>query len=134
MPTKTPKHSDAYNTFIASMEISRDDWREGNGYDLDALDEVSNSERDEIVKIMAEQLKANPDWRQAEALGAIATPAAVRELKAAMKIDDPELRIHVAEVLAELDEPVDIEGAIIDALRKTNLSNGLSYAIDTAEE
>lgn len=134
MPKKTPQHSEAYRTFIASMQITLDDWREGNGYDLEALDEVSDSERDELVKVLAEELKSNPDWRQAEALGAIGTPAAVQVLQEAMKSADPELRIHVAEQLVELDEPADLESAIIEALCNTNLSNGLSYAIDTAEQ
>src|SRR5262245_37275492 len=133
MPTKT-QHSKPYQTFIASMKITLDDWREGNGYDLGALAEVAGPERDELVKVLRERLKSAPDWRQAEALGALGTRAAVDALQTAMKTADPELRIHVAEQLTELGEAADLEGAIIDALRTTNLSTGLSYAIDTAEE
>jgi hypothetical protein len=116
------------------MEITVDDWRDGVGYDLDALDEVNDSERDKLVTLLAGKMKSAPDWRQAEALGAIGTPAAVKVLQSAMHSEDPELRIHVAEQLVELGESADLESAIINALRKSNLSNGLSYAIDTAEE
>src|SRR5262249_12304471 len=133
MPTKT-QPSKAYKTFIASMELTLEDWREGNSYDLDALDEVTGPERDELVKVLAEKLKSEPDWLRAEALGAIGTPAAAAAVHSVMKTPDPELRIHVAEQLTDLDEAADLEGAIIDALRTTNLSSGLSYAIDTAEE
>ena len=35
------------------MQITMDDWRDGAGYDLDALDEVNDSERDELVKVLA---------------------------------------------------------------------------------
>src|SRR5262245_644235 len=94
MRTKT-QPSKAYQTFIASMAITLEDWREGNGYDLDALDEVTGEEREELVKVLAERLKSAPDWRQAEALGAIGTPAAVKALQSAMKTTDRELRIHV---------------------------------------
>jgi hypothetical protein len=134
MPRKTEQHSKAYRTFVASTKITLEDWREGKGYDLEALDEVSDSERDELVKVLAEELKSNPDWRQAEALGAIGSPAAVQVLQAAMTSADPELRIHVAEQLVELDEPAHLESAIIEALRNTSLSNGLSYAIEAAEQ
>jgi hypothetical protein len=134
MPAKTKQHSQAYKTFISSMEITVDDWRDGNGYDLDALDEVSQTERDELVKVLSETLQRQPDWRQAEALGAIGTAAAIAALQSALKGAHPELRLHVAEQLHELGEPVDLDGAIVAALRTTNLSNGLSYAIDMAEE
>jgi hypothetical protein len=134
MKTQAQQHSKAYKSFIASMNITLDDWREGNGYDIDALDNVTGPERDELVNVLAEELKSKPDWRQAEALAAIGTPAAVQVLRAAMGTVNPELRVHIAEELAELGEPTDLESAIIEALRHTNLSNGLSYAIDTAEE
>jgi hypothetical protein len=116
------------------MELRLDDWREGTGYNLDALAEVTGSEQDELVNVLAEQLNSKPDWRQAEALAAIGSPQAVQVLHAAMKTVNPEVRIHVAEQLAEMGEPADLEGAIIEALRHARLSNGLSYAIDTAEQ
>src|SRR5689334_20621156 len=134
MRTKTPQHSKAFKSFLGSMSLTVEDWREGNGYDIDALEDVTDPERDELVNVLAEELKSKPDWRQAEALAAIGTPAAVQVLRAAMSTANPELRIHIAEELAELGEPTDLESAIIEALRHTNLSNGLSYAIDTAEE
>lgn len=134
MRAPTQQHSEAYNSFVASMRITVEDWREGKGYDLNALDHVSEAERQDLVNVLAEELRDNPDWRQAEALAAIGTPAAVRVLRTAMQTANPELRIHIAGELAALGEPADLESAIIEALRNTTLSSGFSYAIDTAAE
>src|SRR6185503_4807588 len=46
----------------------------------------------------------------------------------------PETRLYAAEQLLKLDEPANLESAIIEALRKTSLFGGLSEALDMAEE
>jgi len=127
-------HSKAYEQFIASMTLTMEDWREGNGYDLDALDEFPKREHSDLIKVLQERIARLADWRDAEALATMGTTAAIDALRAAMSAGDAEFRLHVAEQLAELEQPVDLEGAIIDALRTTDLTSGLSYAIDTAEE
>jgi HEAT repeat protein len=128
------RKSDAYNTFIASMRITVDEWRDGIGFDLDALENVTKSERDELVKILTERLKTNPDWREVEALAAIGTPAAKKAILHALDHADPETRLHAAEHLAEMGEPEHLESAIIQALRTARAMEGLSQAIDMAEE
>jgi hypothetical protein len=57
------------------MEIGYTKWREGGGYDLDALENISASERASAVKMLAARLKTNPNWREIEALGARETAA-----------------------------------------------------------
>jgi hypothetical protein len=127
------QHSEAYEKFIASTRITMEDWREGNGYDLEAVKEVEGRERDELADVLAEQLKANPDWRPVEALAAIGSRRAILILRDALKRAGPELKMHVIEKLAELGEPADMESAIVEALRNTSTGSGLSYAIDSAE-
>jgi len=127
-------HSPAYDAFLASMNIGMSEWRDGIGYDLGALENVTASERIELAQLMGERLKSNPGWREVEALGAIGTPAARAILRAAVKRVDRETRLHIEEQLARLEEPADVEGAIIDALRRTTMDSGLSRAIDMAEE
>ena len=131
---RSREHSDAFKAFVRSMELTVEDWREGTSYNLDALKQIPEAEMDELIGLLADKMRTNPDWRQAEALRVIATPNAVRALQAHIAQADPELRMHIAEQLSILGEPADIESSIIEALRNTNLFNGLSYAIDTAVE
>src|SRR5262245_621802 len=116
------------------MKITMDEWRDGVGYDIQALEKVAEYERDELVELLDGMLKQHPDWREVEALGAIGTPAAKAALRAAAKRVNRETRLRIEEQLAKLQEPADIEGAIIDALRNTSLGSGLSTAIDLAEQ
>lgn len=125
--------SDAYKTFTASMTITVNEWRDGIGFDLEALKNVTDSERNELEKLLAHRLESDPDWRVVDALGAIATPAAIEAIRRAVDHGDYQTRLRAAEQLEELNEPVDIEAVIIDALRNSSLYHGLSQAIDMAE-
>ncbi|MGH9721826.1 MAG: hypothetical protein ACRD8O_16580 [Bryobacteraceae bacterium] len=115
------------------MIIGMDEWRDGIGYDLEALANVTDSERDELVKMLGERLRSNPDWREVESLGVIGTPAAKAVLRASAKLVGRETRLSIEKQLAALEEPADVEGAIVDALRNTRLFGGLSKALDMAE-
>lgn len=134
MPKQRDNVSPAYTTFLKSMRLTVDEWRDGIGYDLEALEEVTASERDALVQMLAERLETNPDWREIEALGAIGTPAAKKAIRRAVNHSDLKTRMRAAEQLTEMGEPADLEGAIIEALHETSLFNGLSQAIDLAEE
>lgn len=124
----------AYQKFLISMHISYSDWRDGTGYDLEALKEITPAERIVAVDRLAGHLAGTPNWRDIEALGAIGSPAARAAIRKAMAKADPETRLHAATVLQDLGEPVDLDDVIIEALRTTDLSNGLSQAIDLAAE
>jgi hypothetical protein len=126
--------SAAYTAFIASMTMTAEKWREGTGFDLAALEKVTNSERDLLVKALAERLEADGDWREIEALGAIGTSAAKEAIHRAAEHGSAETRLYAAEQLAIMDEPADLESAIVRALRETRLFGGLSKALDMAEE
>lgn len=58
----------AYERFRASMTIGLDAWRDGTGYDLAALREMTAEE----LKSVRTVLQSRDDWRDAEALAAIA--------------------------------------------------------------
>src|SRR5262245_10972378 len=134
MSPRRPDFSEAYKTFVASMNIGVDEWRDGIGYNLDALQKVTASERKGLVRILSERLEANPDWREIEALAAIGTAPAKAAIRRALKHADGATQLHAAEKLAELGEPADMESTIIEALRTTTAMAGLSKAIDMAEE
>jgi len=116
------------------MTMTLEKWREGIGFDLVALGQVTDSERDLLVKTLSERLETEGNWREIEALGAIGTPEAKKAIRRASRNASPETRLYAAEQLLKLDEPANLENAIIEALRKTSLFGGLSEALDMAEE
>src|SRR5262249_54099282 len=127
-------HSPAYEKFLASMEITYEKWHDGVGYDLEALRDFTGPERVSIVHLLDERLDSTPDWRDVEALAALGTPAARRAIRSVLDEGHIEIRMRAAEELAALGEPADLESVIIEALRTTNVGNGLSEAIDLAEQ
>lgn len=134
MKTPGSAPTTAYLSFIASMNITAEQWRDGIGFDLAALDKVTHEERDSLVEMLAERLKVHGDWRDIEALAAIATPAAKEAIRGARESRSAETRLYAAEQLAKMDEPAELEDSIIDSLRNTNLFGGLSKALDLAEQ
>ena len=109
-------------------------WREGIGFDLEALKNVTDSERASLVGMLEQRLAANGDWREIEALGEIGTTEAKDAIRRAVKHGSPETRLYAANQLAKMDETQHLESAIVEALRKTSLFGGLSEALDLAEE
>jgi len=133
-PESRSKFSPAYAAFVASMTIDVEKWRNGIGFDLDALKEATPSERESLVEILGERLAANGDWREIEALGAIGTTQAKDVIRRAADQGSPKTRLYAAKQLAELNEPTDLESVIIEALCKTSLFGGLTQALDQAEQ
>jgi len=134
MAKKTANFSPAYQAFVASMRITMDQWRDGVGYNVEALKSVTGAERVRLVDLLREHLESSPDWRDVEALGAIGTKKAIKVLRGALEHVDSETRMYLERQLAEMGEPANIEDAIIEALRGTSMCTGFSQAIDMAEE
>ena len=109
-------------------------WREGIGFDLAALRNVTDSERASLVKMLEKRLETHGDWREVEALAEIGTTEAKEAIRRAIDHGSPETRLYAADQLAKMDETQHLEGAIVEALRKTSLFGGLSQALDLAEE
>jgi hypothetical protein len=125
--------SPAYQTFVASMQMGYEKWHDGVGYDLVALRNVTDAERDTLVRVLGQHLLSNPDWRDVEALGAIATAEARQTLRGAAETVDPRTRMYLEEQLMKAGEPANLEDAIINALRETTIGTGFSQALDMAE-
>jgi hypothetical protein len=83
MPTRPPKPepTEAFIRFKKSMTLDYDAWHDGLPYDIPALADVTPEERglltDEICG------KSSLDWRDVEALRALATPKAIKRVSAA---------------------------------------------------
>src|SRR4030095_11782964 len=95
MPKKpTPTFSPAYAAFLSSMEMNLEKWREGIGFDLTSLKNVTEVERDLLVQLLVKRLEKEGDWREIEALAAIATPEAMDAIRRAAEHGSSETRLY----------------------------------------
>ena len=135
MPKKsTPTFSPAYTAFLSSMSMDVEKWREGIGFDLESLKNVTDAERELLIQMLIQKLETEGDWREIEALAAIGTPQAMEAIRKAAEHGSSETRLYATRQLAETGETTHLENAIIQGLRNTSLFGGLSEALDMAEE
>lgn len=129
------KPSEAYQTFLDSMNIGFDQWHDGTGYDLDALSQLTAPERASIEQLLTGKLANNGDWRDLEALAALGTPSAQQAIHQARRHHQPELRQYALQVSLENLDPatlkkadrLELEQQVIQAVKagKYELSEGL---------
>jgi hypothetical protein len=81
LPPKTP--SPAYTRFRQSMTIDYGKWRDGEPYDIAALSDITDDERDLLTDEICG--KSSLDWRDVEALRALDTPKARQRVARAAK-------------------------------------------------
>lgn len=125
--------SDAVARFAASLNIDYEKWHDGIGYDLDAIRRAPPAEHSQIEAIMLN--RAVEDWRELEALEALATPKATAAIRATLKSSSPELRLRAARALAhEPEGEATREAAIVHAIEKSDVFTGLTQALDAAAQ
>lgn len=131
-PPANVKLSDAGMRFLESMKLTAGMLHDGIGYDLDALDEASKSDRDAIEAILINH--HSRDWRDIEALAEIDSPQARAIVEAALKSPDAKVRREAMQHAGDKADPKEREKTLIKILETTGLYDGLSEAIDEVEE
>lgn len=121
----------ALRRFESSMAIDYSSWREGIGYDLDAIRDASPEERLQIETVLLNQ---EIGWRDVEALATLNTPNAVGALKKAAKSGDPEVQTAVMQYAPGLFSDSEKIDALVDALRTAAAFYGLSSTLDEVED
>jgi len=124
--------SAAYERFKASMNVGYEQWHDGVGYDLDALDDLTDEERGEIETLLI--ARKDSDWRDAEALARLGSERAVAALRASIAGPNREVRLRAAERLRDAGHAVDLEALIVEALTHGELGDGLGPAEMLAEQ
>ena len=125
--------SAAYERFMASTNIDYDRWREGEGYDLDALRTLDPDEQFRVEHWL--RARAGEDWRDLEALLALGSEAARAAVVDQLRRGKLEQRLSAARLLA--DDPAlaaDVEAAAIAGLESAVFYGGLSTALDLATD
>ena len=132
MPSPT-NPSAAYVRFKASMKIDYDAWKEGTPYDLAALAEITPEERDTLTDELCE--KSSLDWRDVEALRALATPKAINRVGVAAEkqTDGAGIEAFMDDIAAQGWTP-EIENRFIEKLeRAMSFTGALDRLYEIAE-
>ena len=118
--------------FIESMKIDYEKWHDGVGYDLEALKEANNKEREAIERILVN--RTPPDWRDIEALATLNTPRARSALKAAVLSGIHEVNMAVIRYAPELVNDELKTKLIVEALKSASFYYGLRQTLDIVEK
>jgi len=114
------------------MTMNYDKWRDGEGYDLAAIAELSAEEKERLTAVL---LGRSPrDWRDIDALGALGTPGAEAAIHEALNDADPSIRQHAQRLAPDNVDEAQREKLLIHALLNTQIYGGLTQALDEAAE
>jgi hypothetical protein len=116
--------------FLDSMEMNFEKWHDGIGYDLEALDNMTPTDRDKVVDILLNFNSSNAS-RNFEALDHIKTSKASAAIKKALRHPSLEVRIAASRFAKGADS--DRERVLIEALENSEIYGGLSQALDQIE-
>ena len=131
-------NSPAYQRFLSSMTIDHEKWRDGIGYDLAALRELSAGELSAAVNLM----RACDDWRDVEALAEIATlqsisadaaTAAKEALRERAKAKT-QTGLRAAEALQELGESAGLEEKVVATLLRMRNDDSFTQALEMCQD
>jgi len=125
-------HNSPMSRFIESMSIDYEKWHDGVGYDLEALKEVNNTEREAIERILVN--RNPPDWRDIEALATLNTPRARSALKVAVLSGIHEVNMAVIRYAPELVNDELKTKLIVEALKSASFYYGLRQTLDIVEK
>ncbi len=111
-----------------SRVITYDDWREGKGYDLGAIDDATPPQREQIIEDLLDN--GLNDWRDIEAMAHIGGRIARRALRRCWRDGGIEQRMamlrHAADYIGEAQRTQ----ALVQALHEAPLREGLSVCLD----
>lgn len=122
--------SASYKRFRNSMNIGYEQWHDGIGYDLEALDQLEGKERDSVERDLIARLTS--DWRDLEALDRLQTPRATQAILDARNAAKPEIRMYAHRYGPEPTE-AEWETAILYGLQEAkSFTDGLLLVFNAA--
>jgi hypothetical protein len=114
------------------MKIDYEKWHDGVGYDLEALKEANNKEREAIERILVN--RNPPDWRDIEALALLDTPGARSALIVALLGGSNEVNMAVLRFAPELVNDELRTKLIVKALKSASFYYGLLQTLNIVEK
>lgn len=131
LPPRNP--TAAYTRFKQSMILDYDKWKEGTPYEIAALSEITDEERTLLTDEICE--RSSLDWRDVEALRALATPKAIQRVgKAAERQTDGAGIEAFMDEIAHEGWTAEIETRFIEKLeRAASMTGALDRLYEIAE-
>lgn len=124
--------SPAYTRFKKSTILDYDAWRDGEPYDVAALADVTDDERALLTDELCE--KSSLDWRDVEALRALATPKALQRVGAAAETQTDGGGIEAFFDAVARGWSAEIEARFIEKLERVqSMTGALDRLYDIAE-
>ncbi|MEQ1821115.1 MAG: hypothetical protein ABL949_01255 [Fimbriimonadaceae bacterium] len=123
--------SGSLRRFEKSMDIGYEQWHDGIGYDLDALDHLNDSEKRQVEGKLIP--RAANDWRDLEALDRLGTPAAIEAILRVRSATDPQIQLY-AHQYGPLPSEQEWERAILRLLETAEIYSGLTQVLNCAIE
>ncbi|MEP7364863.1 MAG: hypothetical protein ABI972_16540 [Acidobacteriota bacterium] len=115
-----------------SVEIDQEMWRDGTGYDLEAIREAGAEERAAIERMVLEHSPRG--WRDVEAMAELNTPRTVAELEAILGGDDNQLKQAVTRYAPKMVTKQSRTETLVAALEESVIYGGLTQALDELPE
>lgn len=131
-PERAPVPSSPLARFLASMVIDYEKWREGIGYDLEALREASPAERATIEAVLIDH--APRGWRDVEALAVLTSDAARAALKDALRDDNAEVRAAVMTHAPDLVSGEERLASLLRGIAQATSFHGLDAVLSEAAD
>lgn len=113
------------------MPMNLDRWRDGIGYDLAALDEMTPTERESIETLLLS--RSNEDWRDIEALAALTSERATERLRLIAAQAPLEMALVVLDKAPELIGREAAAGIVERAFESASTPEAVARATDLAE-
>lgn len=118
--------------FERSFYIDVETWRDGTGYDLEAIRDASPEERASIEALLLR--RGARDWRDVEALAVLDSPPTREALRSASESRRHEVALAVVRHAPELLTEPQREAIVVRALEEATFYGGLTQALSRAEE
>lgn len=118
--------------FLASMAIDYDKWREGIGYDLEALRAASPAERATIEGVLINHWPRG--WRDVEALAQLSSDAARAALRDGLRDDDAEVRAAVVRHAPQLVSGEERLASLLRGIAQATSFHGLDAVLSEAAD
>lgn len=131
-PPREAQAGAALQAFRASMQLDYERWREGIGYDLDALDRLAQHERAALEAELAG--RGARGWRDVEALARLDGPVARAALLDALVAGGHEVRMTVMHQRPDIGTPRQRLDALLRAIAGAAPFDGLSATLSVVEE
>jgi hypothetical protein len=118
--------------FIDSMKIDFEKWHDGIGYDLEALNEANNEEREAIERILVNRNLL--DWRDIEALAILDSQRACLALRYAIHGGSNEVNMAILRFAPELVNDELKTKLIVKSLKSAIFYYGLHQTLYIVEK